>query len=61
MQTIYIVSSYVAKDSLEGADIVIEPDVARLKLSDFHKVDDCVNLGEEAADNAVPGIKRLLA
>lgn len=61
MQTIYIVSTYVAKDSLEGADIVIEPDVARFKLSDFHKVDECVKLGEEAADNAVPSIKRLLA
>lgn len=61
MQTIYIVSTYVAKDSLEGADIVIEPDVARFKLSDFHKVDECVKLGEEAADNAVPCIKRLLA
>jgi NTE family protein len=61
MQTIYIVSSYVAKDSLEGADIVIEPDVARFKLSDFHKVDDCVKLGEEAADQVIPRIKRLLA
>ncbi|UCC16204.1 MAG: patatin-like phospholipase family protein [Dehalococcoidales bacterium] len=61
MQTIYIVSTYVAKDSLEGADIVIEPDVAGFKLSDFHKVDECVKLGEEAADNAVPRIKRLLA
>lgn len=61
MQTIYIVSTYVAKDSLEGADIVIEPDVARFKLSDFHKVEECVTLGEEAADNAVPRIQRLLA
>lgn len=61
MQTIYIVSSYVAKDSLEGADVVIEPDVARFKLSDFQKVDECVKAGEEAADNAVPHIKRLLS
>jgi NTE family protein len=61
MQTIYIVSSYVAKDSLKGADIVIEPDVARFKLSDFHKVDECVSAGEEAADTAIPHIKRVLA
>ena len=61
MQTIYIVSTYVAIDSLEGADVVIEPDVARFRLSDFHKVKECVNSGEEAADSAVPSIKRLLA
>jgi NTE family protein len=60
MQTIYIVGSYVAKDSLKGADIVVEPDVARFKLSDFHKVDECVSAGEEAMDNAVFRIKRLL-
>jgi NTE family protein len=61
MQTIYIVSSYVAKDSLKGADIVVEPDVARFKLSDFHKVDECVSAGEEAADNAVSHIRKLLS
>jgi NTE family protein len=61
MQTIYIVGSYVAKDSLKGADIVVEPDVARFKLSDFHKVEECVSAGEEAMDNAVFRIKRLLS
>ncbi|HEY95644.1 MAG TPA: patatin family protein [Dehalococcoidia bacterium] len=61
MQTIYIVGSYVAKDSLKGADVVVEPDVAMIKLSDFHKVDECVSAGEEAADNAVSHIKRFLS
>ncbi len=61
MQTISIMNSHLVKESLAGADIVIEPDVARFKLSDFHKVDECVSAGEEAADNAVPAINKLLA
>ena len=61
MHTISIMNSHLIKESLAGADIVIEPDVARFKLSDFHKVDECVSAGEEAADNAVSHIKRLLA
>ena len=60
-QTISIMNSHLIKESMEGADIVIVPDVGRFKLSDFHKVDECVEAGEEAADNAVPGIRRLLA
>jgi len=61
MHTISIMNSHLIKESLAGADIVVEPDVSRFKLSDFHKVDECVSAGEEAADNVVPAIKRLLA
>lgn len=61
MHTINIMNSHLIKESLKGADIVIVPDVGRFKLSDFHKVDECVKAGEEAADSAVPHIKRLLS
>ncbi len=60
MQTVQIVGGYVARDSLGGADIVIEPDVEFFKLSDFHKVDECADVGREAAENLVPDIKKLL-
>jgi NTE family protein len=60
MQTVQIVSGYAVKDSLEGADVVIEPDVEGFKLSDFHKVDECVEKGEVAAELSINSIKRIL-
>ena len=60
MQSIYIGSYSLVEASLEGADIVIEPEVAHIGTGDFHRAKECIVLGEKAAQEAIPGIKKLL-
>jgi NTE family protein len=61
MQTINIVSSQRLKTSLSRADIVIEPRVAHIGPGEFNRIDECIYNGEQAAREAVPMIKRLIA
>jgi predicted acylesterase/phospholipase RssA len=60
MQSVYIGSQSLARDSLGGADIVIEPQVAFIGPGEFHRAPECVLQGELAAVDAVPKLKRLL-
>ncbi|MFC2011896.1 patatin-like phospholipase family protein [Chloroflexota bacterium] len=60
MHTLNIVGYHAVKSSLAGADVVIEPEVDRIGLTDFHRVDELVSTGERAARAAVPEIKRHL-
>jgi len=61
MQTLHITSFQLIKSSLAGADIVIEPQVNHIGYFDFHRVDECISLGEEACRNVVSRIKSLIA
>jgi NTE family protein len=61
MQTLHIVGYYALRSSAEGADVLIEPDTQRIALTDFHKVEECVQLGRDAAEKALPDIRKLLA
>jgi NTE family protein len=60
MQSIYITTYSLARNSLENADIVIEPDVAHIGAADFHKARELITRGRQAAQNAIPEIKRRL-
>jgi NTE family protein len=60
MQSIYITTYSLARSSLENADIVIEPDVAYIGAGDFSKARELINRGRQAAQNAIPEIKRRL-
>lgn len=60
MQSIYITTYSLARTSLENADIVIEPDVAYIGAGDFSKARELINRGRQAAQNAIPEIKRKL-
>ncbi|MFC2016180.1 patatin-like phospholipase family protein [Chloroflexota bacterium] len=57
MQSIYIGAHSMAKASLEGADIVIEPRVAHINPADFGQIEECILQGEWAAQNSIPDIK----
>ncbi|MFC2033977.1 patatin-like phospholipase family protein [Chloroflexota bacterium] len=57
MQSIYISSHSLAKASLEGADVVIEPWVAHVNPIDFSQVEECVLQGELVAQVTLPDIK----
>jgi len=60
MQSIYITTYAMAQHNLEYADIVIEPDLARIGVGDFQKAKELIKRGEQAARNAIPEIKRKL-
>jgi NTE family protein len=60
MQSIYITTYTVARNSLADADIVIEPDLKGIGAGDFQKAGEIILMGQEAAADAIPGIKRKL-
>ena len=60
MQSIYIGTHSLAKASLEGADVVIQPQVAHIGPTDFRQAQDCIEHGELAALDSIPEIKRKL-
>ena len=60
MQSIYITTYAMAQHNLEYADIVIEPDLARIGAGDFQKARELIRRGEQAAQKAIPEIKRRL-
>jgi len=61
MQSIYIGAHALAKASLEGADVAIQPQVAHIGTTDFRQAQDCIAHGELAARDAILEIKRKLA
>lgn len=61
MQSIYITTYSLARNSLENADIVIEPSVAHIGAGDFQKAREFIDLGTQAAKNAIPEIKEKIA
>ena len=58
LQSIYIATYSLVRSSLEGADIVIEPQVTHIGYGDFHRVRDCISQGELAAQKLIPKIKK---
>ena len=60
MQSMYIGTYLLVRSSLEGADIVIEPEMAGIGVGDFHRARECILQGELAAQNSIPEIKKLL-
>ena len=60
MQSLYITTYAVARNSLASADIVIEPDLRHLGAGDFQKAGEMILMGQEAAQDAIPQIKKKL-
>jgi NTE family protein len=60
MQSIYITTYAVALHSLKAADVVIEPDLGHIGAGDFQKAQELVTLGQQAAREAIPEIKKKL-
>ena len=60
MQSIYITTYSLARTSLGDADIVIEPDLANIGAGDFNKAGELITRGQQAAQKAIPEIKRRL-
>jgi NTE family protein len=60
MQSIYITTYTVARNSLVDADIVIEPDLKGIGAGDFQKASESILMGQQATADAMPEIKRKL-
>jgi NTE family protein len=60
MQSIYITTNSVARNSLENADFVIEPDLSGISPGDFNQARVMISGGAEAARAALPEITRKL-
>ena len=58
MKTISIYSYRIIESSLKGADVVIEPDTTNVAFLDFHRAEECIQLGELAAQDLIPEVKR---
>ena len=60
MQSIYITTHSLALNNMADADVVIEPDLAHIGASEFHRADEMLELGMQATREAIPEIKRKL-
>ena len=58
MQMYNISSSRVVKSSLNGANVIIQPDVEHIGIADLHRVRECIEVGKLAAEQMVGEIKR---
>ncbi|MDP7525282.1 MAG: patatin-like phospholipase family protein [Dehalococcoidales bacterium] len=61
MQTIHISSYRLVRPSLEGADVVIQPLMEHIAFADFHRVQECIEQGERAAQEMIPEIKERIS
>ena len=60
-QLVNITSYQTVKSSLNGADIVIRPNMADIGFTDYRKACECILRGELAAQDSMAEIKRLLS
>lgn len=60
IQAINIMERQMFNQRQEECDILIRPKVAHLSPSSFESIDECVALGEQAAEEFLPEIKRFL-
>ena len=60
LQSMQISADALVKSSLEGADIVIHPQVAHISAGDLRQAQECILQGELAAEASIPEMKKLL-
>ena len=60
LQSLHIGTYSLVRASLEGADVVIEPELEHIGVAEFHRAAECIKIGELAAREALPEIKRKL-
>ncbi len=61
MQSLYITTYALAQRSMAGADVGIEPDLGGMTSSDFKLAGKAIYRGREAAEKALPEIRKKLA
>ena len=59
-RAIEIMSFYLSKQSREGADVLIEPDVRQVEWTDFLNYEELIYEGEKAAESEIENIREML-
>jgi NTE family protein len=60
LQSFYIMEYEVIRERMLKADIIICPDVRHIEAFDFHKGEEAIASGYEAAKEAIPKIRKLI-
>jgi NTE family protein len=60
VRIMYIVGYQAALSGIREADITIAPDVAHIRPDNFNRARECILQGEQAAQRAIPELKRKL-
>ena len=60
IQSIYIMEYEIIKREILSADIIIQPDVSNIEVFDFHRGEEAILAGYEAARNALPELQELI-
>lgn len=60
IQSIDIMEREIFKHRNQRCDVLIQPDVAHIPPSSFDSIDECVTIGERAAEAVIPDILKLL-
>jgi NTE family protein len=60
LQSLYIMEYEITKPKITKADIVINPDVSKMEAFEFHKKQEAIVAGYNAATDALPELHRLL-
>lgn len=56
MQTVNIASDLIAQSSIQGADLVIKPNVSHVSPTDFHLASEMIPAGVKAAEEALASV-----
>ncbi|HAZ23195.1 MAG TPA: esterase [Firmicutes bacterium] len=56
-----VMGAYINKAQLESADLVIAPNTDKIGPAGFYRAAECIAAGEQAAEEALPRIRELLA
>jgi len=62
MGALNIIQDRLARMRLAGdpPDVMVAPRIGHISLSDFHRADECIKLGEDAARQALPVIREAM-
>ncbi len=60
MHALHISTSQALRPSLSGAEVIIEPNLARLGHFEFSRLDEYINIGIRATEEAIPEIRSWL-
>jgi len=56
-----VMGAYINKEQLDSADLVLTPNTDKIGPAGFYKAAECIAAGEQAAEEALPRIRELLA
>lgn len=58
MESLHIATHSLSRSCLEGADIIVAPQVAHIGFANFHRIQECILQGEIAAQDCIAEIKK---